>query len=265
MPELPDVETYKRYIDATSLHKEITDVEVRSQILLEETQVKEFEARLKGHNFKSTSRHGKWLFVELDEDGWLVLHFGMSGRVTYFKDLEQDPPYDRFLLGFANGYHLAYEAPRKLGEIEVISDLQAFVQDQDLGPDVLSSDFGVDSFLALLTDRRGMIKPALMDQQLMAGIGNVYSDEILFQSRVHPRTEIDRLGKERRTEIYDKMKEVLHTAIECQAKPERLPDFYIIPHRHPEGTCPICGGEVEQVQVSGRTAYYCPNRQGSQP
>jgi formamidopyrimidine-DNA glycosylase len=265
MPELPDVETYKRYLDATALHKEIIGVEVRSRILLEETQVRELEGGLRGQSFESTHRHGKWLFVELADAGWLVLHFGMSGRIQYFRDMEKDPSYDRFLVTFANGYHLAYVAARKLGEIEIIEDPQAFVQDKGLGPDVLAPDFGVEAFLALLAERRGMIKPALMDQQLLAGIGNVYSDEILFQARVHPRTEIDQLDTEKRKEIYVKMQEVLRTAIGHQARPAEFPDSFIIPHRDAQGACPVCGNAVAQVKVSGRTAYYCPNRQGSEP
>jgi formamidopyrimidine-DNA glycosylase len=275
MPELPDVETYKRYLNATSLHQEINEVEVRSPILVEtddqpqadgaagEMSVQELEARLKGHSFASTCRYGKWLFVELDDGDWLVLHFGMSGSLAYFKDMEKDPPYDQFLITFANGYHLAYDAARKLGEIEVIQDPAVFIREKGLGPDVLAPDFDVETFLEILEDRRGMIKPALMDQELVAGIGNVYSDEILFQAGIHPRREVDELDEGQRSEIYEKMQQVLRTAIERQADPERLPDSYIIPHRHPEGQCPRCGGELKQVQVSGRTAYYCPKDQGS--
>jgi formamidopyrimidine-DNA glycosylase len=265
MPELPEVETFKRYLDATALHQEIEKVEIRSELLLEDTRVQELQDTLQGRSFRSTRRHGKYLFVELEGDGWLVLHFGMSGRLKYFRDMTQDPPYDRFLVTFGNGYHLAYDAARKLGEIEVIHDWEAFIEEKELGPDVLDPDFDLETFLEILEQRRGMIKPALMDQQLMAGIGNVYSDEILFQAHIHPRTKIDQLDEKTRTVIDCIVQEVLRTAIEHQATPDEFPDSYLIPHRDPEGMCPLCGGEIERVKVSGCTAYYCPNRQGKDP
>jgi formamidopyrimidine-DNA glycosylase len=107
-----------------------------------------------------------------------------------------------------------------------------------------------------------MIKSALMDQSLMAGIGNVYSDEILFQVGLHPRAPVKELGEGEREELYRTVTEVLETAIDRQAKPEEFPAGYLTPHRHDGGKCPQCGGEVQRVKVAGRGAYYCPCRQG---
>jgi formamidopyrimidine-DNA glycosylase len=100
-----------------------------------------------------------------------------------------------------------------------------------------------------------------MDQQLMAGIGNVYSDEILFQVGVHPRTQVKHLNEKTREKNFHAMQDVLRTAIELQAKPERFPDTYIIPHRNEGDKCPRCVGKVKRVKVAGRSAYYCPCRQ----
>jgi formamidopyrimidine-DNA glycosylase len=265
MPELPDVETLRQYLQATSLHQEIADVDLRADVLLEETEPARLADALVGRNFESTHRHGKYLFVALDDGDWLVLHFGMTGELQYFKDIDQDPEYDRLLISFTNGYHLAYIAPRKLGEVEVIGDPEQLIEDRELGPDVKGPDFTLDTFKRLLSSRRGMIKTALMDQQLMAGIGNVYSDEILFQARVHPRTKVKDLDEEKREELYQTMHEVLDTAIDHQAKPSRFPDSYLTPHHHQDGICPLCGEPVERVTVGGRSAYFCPNRQGQEP
>lgn len=259
MPELPDVEVLRRYLDATSLHKEIEEVEVFSRQVLEDISAENLKAALLGRTFESTRRHGKWTFVALDDGGWLVLHFGMTGNLKYFKGMEKEPDHDRLLIGFANGFHLAYDSQRKLGEVELIDQVEEFIEARDLGPDVL--DLDLHTFKELLNGRRGMIKSALMDQGLMAGMGNVYSDEILFQAGIHPRTEVNQLADETLQELFHAMRGVLRTAIEHQAKPDQFPESYITRYRGQDGDCPKCGGELEQMDVSGRTAYFCPNHQ----
>jgi formamidopyrimidine-DNA glycosylase len=262
LPELPDVKVFEQYIDATSLHQKVEDVEIRSRQILG-TSAQKLKAELKGRSFESTDRHGKHLFVQLDDGHWLMLHFGMTGDLKYFKDMEKDTPHDRLLLSFSNGY-LAYDSQRKLGEVELIEDIEQFVEERELGPDALDSDLDYAAFKQALAGRRAMAKSALMNQQIIAGIGNVYSDEILFQAGVHPRTKINQLDEETLAEIFDAMKRVLRTAIDCRADPDQFPESYIIPHRHGDGKCPRCEGELKRVKVSGRSAYYCTNCQGEQ-
>ena len=261
MPELPDVEHFRRYFDATALHQEIVAVEIHSRQVLATTQTAALKEGIVHHTFEATDRHGKHLFARLDNDRWLRLHFGMSGGLSYFKRMEDDPQYDRLLITFANGYHLAYTSQRKLGEITLLDDKAAFIEQHDLGTDVLSDAMDLAHFQALLADRRGMIKSALMDQHLMSGIGNVYSDEILFQAGIHPRAKVMQLDEEQITRIYHKMREVLKTAIEHQADPAQFPPSYLTPHREVGASCPRCEGEVSRVKVSGRNAYYCPTCQ----
>jgi formamidopyrimidine-DNA glycosylase len=263
MPELPDVENFKRYFDSTGLHQEIDGVEVHSEQVLEDLSPGQLEEELKGHSFASTRRHGKYLFAHVSEDGWLVLHFGMTGDLKYFQKMEQEPEYDRLLVRFSNGYHLAYDSQRKLGEVRLADDFESFVEEKELGPDAL--DLDREPFREAISGSRAMAKSFLMDQSTLAGIGNVYGDEILFQASVHPRTHVDRLDEEEVDELFDTMREVLQTAIERQADPEAFPDDYLIPHREEGEPCPRCGEELATVKVSGRTAYYCPNRQGSSP
>ena len=268
MPELPDVEAMRRYLEATSLHQEIEGVEVRSAQMLQCTGDEELEDELVGRSFASTRRYGKYLFVSLDggeEGAFLVLHFGMTGGLKYFKGMDEDPEYDRVLFKFANGYQLAYYAMRKLGRVDVIDDVEEFVRRKDLGPDALDSDFDLAAFKELVEGRRVMAKALLMDQGTIAGIGNVYADEILFRARVHPRTKMSSLDEETREALFHAMKGVLQTAVDCQAKPARLPDTFIRTHRHDEGRCPRCGTELETVKVSSRTAYFCPVCQVKRP
>ncbi len=257
MPELPDVEVLKRYLDATSLHHTITGVEVRAERVLHHVSPQELGSQLQNQAFESTRRHGKHLFVRLDGGGWLRLHFGMTGDLKYLK--EGEPDYTQVRFDFANGYHLAYVMPRKLGQIEPVEGVESFVKRKELGPDALELDR--ESFRELLSGRRGMIKSTLMNQSVMAGIGNVYSDEILFQAQVYPRHKVRQLDQQTLEAIGETTQAVLHTAIENQAQPERLPDSYLITHRSPAAGCPRCGGKVERIEVAGRAGYYCPDCQ----
>src|SRR6266508_5127503 len=112
MPELPDVESFKRYLDATSLHQRITGVDVRSAYVLKGVSARELVRRLKGRRFESSRRHGKHLFVRADGDLWLRLHFGMTGSLQYLKPREQAPKHTRVVFVFGNAHCLAFEDQR---------------------------------------------------------------------------------------------------------------------------------------------------------
>jgi formamidopyrimidine-DNA glycosylase len=260
MPELPDVEVFKRYLDSTGLHQKIEQVELRDKKILGKASANSISKTLQGRRFESTRRHGKHLFVELGDDGWLVLHFGMTGFLQYFKGQEEDPRYHVLVVSFDNGYHLAYCSRRKLGTVDLTDDPDTFIDQEKLGPDALTLDF--DRFEQLLKGRRGSIKSLLMNQGAMAGVGNIYSDEILFQAEIHPKTAVNELNDAQRRKLFAKLKEVLDTAIDCKADPENLPHDYLLPHRSEGEPCPHCDQPLAQIRFSGRTAYYCPRRQG---
>jgi formamidopyrimidine-DNA glycosylase len=262
MPELPDVEVFRQYLNATSLRIRIESVEVRSRSILKGISARRLRESLEGHTLETTRRHGKYLFVQLDNKKWLVFHFGMSGRLTYFKEMEEDPPYDRFLISFSNGYHLAYDSQRKLGKVELTKDIDRFIREKGLGPDALASDFEFGAFETRLRARRGMLKSVLMNQEIMAGIGNATSDEILYQSRLHPKKKVSQLDKKGMRRLFRNMKKVLSTCIDCRATPEEYPKTYITPHRKAGATCPKCGGKLGQLKLSGHITYHCPDCQG---
>src|SRR2546429_9876329 len=119
MPELPDVESFRRYFDATSLHQRIDDVDVRNAYVLKGVSGRELARRLKGRSFESTRRHGKHLFVRADSNVWLRLHFGMSGFLRYFKGEEKAPPHTRVLFVFAKDYRPAFEEQRQFGGVRL--------------------------------------------------------------------------------------------------------------------------------------------------
>jgi formamidopyrimidine-DNA glycosylase len=263
MPELPDVETMRRYLQATALHKTIHSVEVFAFELLSDTSSKRLASTLVGRTFKSTHRHGKFLFVALGDKNprHMALHFGMTGSLSYFKESNPKPNFEQIRFGFKNGYALSYQSKRKLGEVVLLDEMEKFIAQQDLGPDALELTRRPEWFRHALADRRTMAKSALMDQKTMAGIGNIYADEILFQAAVHPRTKIKDLDGHVFDTLCESTHSVLRTAIACKADPERFPDNYLIAERHDAGRCPRCNAALEHIKISGRSTYFCPQRQ----
>jgi formamidopyrimidine-DNA glycosylase len=221
--------------------------------------------RLDGARLVASWRHGKHLLLGLQPPGWLTLHFGMNGLLRHFAEGESDPPYDRVRFDFADGHHLAYVNPRLFGGVGLATDVDAFITEEGLGPGALDALFDFTAFERALAGRKRDVKSHLMDQAVIAGIGNIYSDEILFQARIYPRTRADRLTINAKRDSFSCIKEVLQTAVDAEAGTERLvdqlPKTFFIPYRQNAARCPRYGGEVEAVKFSGRTAYYCPRCQ----
>jgi formamidopyrimidine-DNA glycosylase len=261
MPELPDVAGFKTYLDATALHQRIERTSIRDRRLTRGASPSAIARRLKGRALDETDRHGKFLFARTGDAGWLVLHFGMTGQLHYYHDDADEPDFARMVLDFANGRHLAYINQRRLGRIDFADDPDAFAEAEGLGPDALADDLDRAAFVERLAGRRGMIKPALMNQKVIAGIGNVYSDEILFQAGVHPETRVKELSERSLGDLFRVTRRVLRIASERLADVDRFPRGYLLPRRGEGEPCPRCGHALEKVTVSGRTAIFCPHQQ----
>jgi formamidopyrimidine-DNA glycosylase len=255
MPELPDVETFKRYLDATSLHQRIGGVDVRSAYVLKGVSAHELAGRLRGRSFKSSRRYGKHLFVRTNGNLWLRLHFGMTGSLRYFKHQEQAPKHTRVLFVFANAHRLAFEDQRKFGEIGLIKDVNEFLKKRALGTDAL--DISLPQFKEIFGKHRGAVKTILLNQKLVAGIGNIYADEILFRTRLHPATQISSLSGKTVTKLFRATRYILKRAIEANADVALMPKSWLLPHRGKGGKCRRCGRELKSATIGGRTAWFC--------
>jgi formamidopyrimidine-DNA glycosylase len=255
MPELPEVEIFKRYLDATSLHQRIDDVDVRNAYVLKNVTKRELARRLKGRRFESSRRHGKHLFVRADGELWLRLHFGMTGSLQYFKNDEQAPRHARVLFVFANNHRLAFDDQRQFGQIGLLKDVDEFLKKRELGPDAL--DLGPGEFRKILGKYSGAVKSILMNQRLIAGIGNIYADEILFRTRMHPATEIARLSDKALIKLFRATHYILEKAIAADADVNQMPKSWLLPHRGKYGKCPRCGRELKSSKIGGRTAWFC--------
>jgi len=259
MPELPDVETYKRYLDASALHQRVAHINVAAPILLAGISSRNLARALVHKRFGSTRRHGKHLFVRIDSKHWLMLHFGMTGSLSYYQDESDQPRYTRLRVDFDNGRHLAYVDARKLGRIALTASPREFIEAHRLGLDALVLDF--DHFRELASGPRGAIKAWLTNQRAIAGIGNVYADEILFHARIHPRRYTNDLDERELKRLFKSVRMVLEKAIMALADPARMPKSFLLPRRHRGGCCPRCDTRLKTIAIGGRTAYYCPHCQ----
>ena len=176
-------------------------MDVRDDAVLKSISYRSFQMCLKDETFKSSSRHGKYLFVELDRDETLVIHFGMTGDLKNYKNTVDDPQYAKVIFDLENGDKLAFICPRKFGSLRLADSKEKFIKDHELGPDAYS-DFDWNGFKKMISSRRGSIKTTLMNQKVIAGIGNDYSDEILFQAKIYPFTKINDLEEEKLKEIW---------------------------------------------------------------
>jgi formamidopyrimidine-DNA glycosylase len=259
MPELPEVEIFKRYLDSTSLQQRIAAVEVRDAYVLKSVSARELARRLKGRRFENSHRHGKHLFVRANSELWLRLHFGMTGSLEYLNHGEVAPKTARVIFRFANNCRLAFDDQRKFGEIELIEDVDEFPQTRGLGADAL--DISLSQFKAIVGKRRRAVKAILLNQRLIAGIGNLYADEILFRARLHPATDATTLSDEDLTRLFRATRSVLEKAIALKTDFNRLPKSWLLTHRGKRGKCPRCGRALKSATIGGRTSWFCAHCQ----
>jgi formamidopyrimidine-DNA glycosylase len=259
MPELPDVESFRRRIQESALDRTIAHVRFRDADEVLDTSESTIRRHLLDHQFSTTHRHGKHLFARVDDEGWLMLHFGMTGDVFIGAEDDTEPEYTKMRLDFDDRGFLAYVNMRKLGHIDWTDDVDDYVEEQDLGPDALEIDW--ETFRGRVGGRRGMLKTALMDQSVMAGLGNVYSDELLFQTGFHPEHEVQELDESELRSLFDTMKRILPIITDAFPNLEELPGEYLVAHRDEEDECPRCGGPIRREKVGGRSAYFCPDCQ----
>ena len=257
MPELPEVEMARRYLEATSLYQPIKTVKVKDVRILNDVSAQAVEQSLRGLQFSLAFRHGKRLFLKLQADLWLSLHLGLTGKLVYLESPEEVPRHTSLLVSFQNGRRLAFDDPRIFGEVGLTSSPQSFLKERKIGPDAMQLDR--DGFLGIMSGRTSIIKGRLLNQSLAAGLGNLYADEALFQAGICPNSR--RPDKIQLEALFLSIQEVLKTALSTGANLGNLPDSYLLPHRHPGGTCPRDGAVLRHEKIIGRTSYYCPEHQ----
>lgn len=257
MPELPDVEGFRRRFQRLARGRTVArvDIEARPRAMLAPPLA--IRAALRGRRLGETRRVGKWMFARAGPEAWLVLHFGMTGDVVEVGG--DDPPYARLVIRFRGGGGVAFTDPRRFGRIGLASSPEEFARERGLGPDAM--EVSERAFLRRAEGHRAGAKALLLDQRAIAGVGNLWADEILWQARIHPATRVEDLDAADRRRLFRVMRKALRRAMQKPGDNDALPRSWLLPHRSRGARCPRCQAQLARGTIAGRTTYWCPEEQ----
>ncbi|RSK43927.1 DNA-formamidopyrimidine glycosylase [Hymenobacter rigui] len=269
MPELPEVETYRRFLDELVVAETIAAFEVKDNHVLAMSEEVLREALI-GHTITGTSRLGKNCFLHLSSGQVLVFHFGMTGDVGAYRHEADAPRFTRVALHLVSGMRIAFVDPRKFGRIRLAESPEAYQKAKKLGPDALA--ITIEQLRTALSRRKTLLKPLLLDQHITAGLGNWIVDEVLFQAKIHPERIAATLTEAEFKRLHAAIQLVLKTAITHEATYRNFPASFLIHAREWDdsatpGTdkhlyCPRHPGtQIVKTYVGGRATYTCPRCQ----
>lgn len=273
MPELPEVETVVRGLREPLIGRTAVEAWSDWPKTVRGVPADTFTDRVRGQTFRAITRRAKYIICHLDHD-LLVVHLKMTGRL-YVTDDHAEHEADRWLhfrLQLDSGRQLRFSDARKFGFVALTSDFDSLAP--GLGPEPLEDGFTVEDFSTRLARRAAPIKAVLLDQTVVAGVGNIYADEALFRARIHPLRPANRLRPEEMAALHDSIRVVLAAGIEEEGASVNW-------YRKPDGTtgnaqsgfavydrqgqpCPNCGTTVVKIRVAQRGTHYCPNCQKSE-
>lgn len=261
MPELPEVETQLRYFRKTALGSCVERVVITAPNIIKRPGPRAFARGLRGRSFVDAERRGKYLIVALDNGRSLILHFGMGGELSYHSSSKDRPDYTRIEFILTNGRRLAFTCPRKICRVMLVDDPSQVPALKEMGPEPLGAAFSLAFLEHLIEQRpRRQIKPLLMDQRMIAGVGNIYADEILFEAKVRPDRNASSLGEDETKRIHRETRRVLRRALRTAGE-EEFPADFLVSRNSRGAACRVCAGPIEMKRIGGRTSYFCPNCQ----
>jgi len=270
MPELPEVETIARGLDQNLAGDRIESVWIGSKSEPLASPAAEIERVLSGARIASFRRAGKHLVCDLERPGleksaqWII-HLGMTGRCVVCSPEAPIARHTHLIAGLASGRELRFVDPRRFGRLRVLEGSQF------AAPGDEPTTAGRERFVQLFRRRKTPIKSALLNQKLLAGVGNIYADESLFRAGVRPRRQAARLTRAQLVRIYDALQQVLAEAIAAGGSSvsdyvdaDGESGFFQLQHRVFQRTgepCTVCGASIQRVIVAGRSSHYCPKCQ----
>lgn len=265
MPELPEVETIKRELGKAITGKKITGVIVHNPKVIRYPKVEEFSAGLKDNTIKNILRKGKLLILELSSGKTLAIHLKMTGQLVY----PGNGKVSRVSFKLSDGKILDFNDQRLFAELRLIDDWRALKFVQELGPEPF--DLTVEQFRAMLEKKKTKIKPLIMDQRFISGIGNLYAAEALFRARINPARTAQSLSDKEKELLLREIKDTLIEAIKYQGssvdqyvKLDGKPGGYVKFHKvyDREGKpCLVCKKPIKRIALGGRGTYFCPHCQ----
>jgi len=280
MPELPEVETVKRGLEKEIINKKIAKIQVNIPSLIKKPEIDEFMTRLKNTMVISIERRGKYLKILFNTMDYLVVHLGMSGRLLF--QPKKDPPskisktmekHNHILFFFEDGSKIVYNDVRKFGKMWLLKKDENLSRIESLGFEPLEPYFTVSELYRMLQESKVNIKSFLMNQKNIAGIGNIYANEILFHAGVNPLRKANSLTKDEVKRIHLQTKNILLKAISSGGT-TMIDESYldlsgnrgeygkeIMVYGKKAGMCPFCGQPLEVLRIENRSTFLCPNCQ----
>ena len=271
MPELPEVETVRRGLEKLILGKKISSIEVHYPKMIK-TDLEEFQKELPGQVIQSMGRRGKYLLFYLS-DKVLISHLRMEGKYFYYPDQVPERKHAHVLIHFEDDGTLVYEDVRKFGTLELLAPelLDSYFISKKLGPEPTDKDFDLGSFKLALKKSKKPIKSHLLDQTLVAGLGNIYVDEVLWRAKVHPSRTSNSLTAQEARKVHDETINVLGKAVEKGGSTIRtytnafgedgtMQEFHQVYDKAGQA-CSRCETIIEKIQLGGRGTHFCPKCQ----
>jgi len=289
MPELPEVETTIFQLKKKVLNRTFIDIWTDAKNLIKKPKdYQEFKKEIKNKKIKNVWRRGKNILFDLSSNKTLLIHQKLTGHLLFGKwkkeknqwiseikgPLSEDPinRFLHFIFFLDNGWQLALSDLRKFAKLELLDKEELKKELSLLGSEPLTKDFTLEKFSQILKKKgKGKIKQALMDQSVIAGLGNIYTDEILWKAKIHPFRRTEKLTKEEIKKIYQAIREILLKAIEL--KGESISDYRTLAgekgnfdkirevYRKEGEECSRCKTIIKRIKISGRSAHFCPQCQ----
>ena len=270
MPELPEVETVKNELLPHVLGRRITGVTLPWERIVREPTAEEFRSRITGQEITGIRRRGKYLIVSLSGGEYLVIHLKMTGALIVVPDSPDPPDYVRAVIHLDDNTSIFFRDPRKFGVLKLIRD--PGVIDDALGPEPLEEAFTPRLLAERLANRTAPIKAALLDQKVIAGVGNMYADEALYAAGINPWRPAGSLSGEEAERLHGELRRILWAAIGRKGasintyfRPDGSQGMahyeFKVAHGLGGKACAVCGGPIERVAIRNRGTYYCPRCQ----
>lgn len=261
MPELPEVENRLFYFRRTALGARVKRVIVTAPGMIKTSGARSFALNLAGRSFVDAYRRGKYLIVALDNARSLILHFGMGGDLVFYNAAEDKPPYTRIEFIFESDARLAFTCARKICRVMLVDSVEQVPALRQMGPEPGGKAFSLAYLERVLEESPARrIKPLLMDQKKIAGVGNIYADEILYEAKVRPDRRVRELTEEEVKRIHRETRRVLREAIKTGGD-ENFPSSFLVSRSAAGASCKTCNHSIERKSIGGRTAYFCPQCQ----
>lgn len=266
MPELPEVETVKNMLKKFVLNKKIVKCDVYFDNIISYPNIKEFKKNIKGQKIKDIKRRGKWLLFELD-DYYLLSHLRMEGKY-FIKENEEISKHEHVIFLLDDGKTLRYQDTRKFGKMYLLDKENIYEKNPLCKLGLEPFDKNLNSVYLKEKLNKKPIKTYLLDQSIIAGIGNIYADEILFLSKINPMESGNNLTEQNLNDIIENTKKVLKkaidfggTTIKSYSSNGHAGNFQNELLVHTKGVCPICKGNITKISIGGRSSYFCENCQ----